>query len=119
MIYDIQPVPKPRMTQRDKWAKRPAVLRYRAFCDQVRAQGVELPDAGAHITFMLPMPGSWSRKKRQLMLGAPHKQKPDVDNLAKALLDACRDEDQGVWDLRTTKRWAHLGGIEITVGEVQ
>lgn len=37
--YPIVPVPKPRMTQRDKWQKRPAVMRYRAFCDEVRAKG--------------------------------------------------------------------------------
>lgn len=101
------------MTQRDKWAKRPAVLRYRDFCDQVRAAGAAVPESGAHITFHLAMPASWSKRKRAEMEGQPHQQKPDVDNLAKALLDACLEEDQGVWDMRVTKVWAVSGGIEI------
>lgn len=117
-VIGIEPVPKPRMTQRDKWAKRPAVLRYREFCDQVRGAGVVLPESGAHIVFHLPMPASWSKQRRAEMLGKPHQQKPDVDNLAKALLDACLAEDQGVWDVRVTKRWAEQGGIEIRQGEV-
>ena len=32
-IYDITPIGKPRMTRADKWKQRPAVMRYRAFCD--------------------------------------------------------------------------------------
>ena len=39
MEYPIIPLGKPRMTQRDKWAKRPAVLRYRAFKDECRLHG--------------------------------------------------------------------------------
>lgn len=106
------------MTQRDKWAKRPAVIRYREFCDQVRAAGIELPEAGAHITFYMPMPASWSLKKRWEMQGKPHKQKPDVDNLGKALMDACLDDDSGVWDVRTTKLWAVNGAIQVKIGEL-
>lgn len=113
MKFEVDPVPKPRMTQRDKWAKRPAVLRYRAFCDQVRLAGVSVPESGAHIVFHLPMPASWSKRKRAEMEGQPHQQKPDVDNLAKALMDACLEEDQGVWDVRVTKVWAISGGIEV------
>lgn len=30
------PVAKPRMTKRDKWAKRPCVMKYWAWCDLVR-----------------------------------------------------------------------------------
>ena len=35
-VYDITPMGKSRMTRADKWKKRPEVLRYRAFCDEVR-----------------------------------------------------------------------------------
>ncbi len=83
--YAITPVPKPRMTQRDKWKKRPVVLRYHAFKDEVRAAGVELEESGQHIIFVLPMPKSWSKKKQREMVGKPHQQKPDKDNLEKAL----------------------------------
>lgn len=44
-VFDICPLPKPRMTQRDRWAKRPAVLRYRAFCDEVRLRAWRCPSA--------------------------------------------------------------------------
>ncbi len=116
-IYPVLPVPKPRMTQRDKWAKRPVVLRYRAFCDEVRALGCLVPESGAHVTFRLPMPKSWSKKKRAEMLGKPHQQKPDVDNLIKALMDAVLKEDEGVWDIRQTKYWAENPSIEVKHGE--
>lgn len=113
MIYSITPVPKPRMTQRDKWQKRPAVLRYREFCDQVREAGIEIHQQGTEIAFYVPMPKSWSKKKREEMDGQPHKQKPDLDNLLKALLDAVHDEDCAVWSLSASKRWAKEGGIEV------
>ncbi|MGL5289400.1 MAG: nuclease domain-containing protein [Aeromonas sp.] len=113
--YPITPVPKPRMTQRDKWQQRPAVMRYRAFCDAVRVAGITLPEAGYHVTFYLPMPASWSARKRLNMAGKPHQQRPDKDNLEKALLDAIYAEDCQIWDGRTTKRWGVEGRIEITV----
>lgn len=71
--YDITPVPKPRQTQRDRWKKRGSVLRYRNFADEVRLMKVPLPEAGAHIIFHIPMPMSWSKKKKAEMNGKPHK----------------------------------------------
>lgn len=111
--YQITPTPKPRMTQRDKWQKRPAVLRYREFCDQVRAAGVQLPN-GATVMFRLPMPKSWSKKKRLEMNGKPHQQKPDLDNLLKALIDAVHADDAHIWHLQmVTKIWSEEGSILI------
>jgi len=101
------------MTQRDKWAKRPAVIRYRNFCDKVREAGVEISQQGAQIKFNLPMPRSWSNKKRAGMNGQPHQQKPDLDNLIKALLDAVHKEDCEIWSLSAEKRWAEVGSIEV------
>jgi Holliday junction resolvase RusA-like endonuclease len=108
--YDITPVPKPRQTQRDKWAKRPAVLRYRAFADEVRLRKVKLPEH-AHVLFVLPMPASWNQTQRGGHRGAAHLQKPDVDNLQKGLLDALYEDDSGVWDIRATKIWGDKGAI--------
>ena len=113
-VYPITPIPKPRMTQSDRWKKREPVLRYRAFCDHVRLLGIKIPESGYHITFVLPMPQSWSKKKREEMTGKPHQQKPDKDNLEKALLDAVFDEDCRVWDGRVTKVWGESGQIIIT-----
>ena len=112
-VYQITPVAAPRQTRADRWKQRPAVMKYRAFRDECRIRGVTLPDSGYHITFVLPMPKSWSEKKRKAMDGAPHQQKPDRDNLEKGLLDALFQDDAHVWDGRTTKRWGRTGRIII------
>lgn len=112
MYYDITPVPAPRMTVSDKWKQRPCVMRYRAFRDEVRFKKVFLPEQ-PHIIFYMPMPKSWSAKKKKSMDGKPHKQKSDLDNLVKALFDALFENDCHIWDFRVTKRWGTTGGIEI------
>ena len=113
-VYDIVPVPKPRMTRSDKWKKRDCVLRYLAFCDDVRFNKISLPESGYHVTFVLPMPQSWSKKKKAEMEGKPHQQKPDKDNLEKALLDAIFDDDCRIWDGRVSKVWGKSGIIIIS-----
>jgi Holliday junction resolvase RusA-like endonuclease len=111
--YIITPVGKPRMTRSDKWKQRPPVIRYRMFCDEARLHEIRVPESGAHITFVLPMPQSWSKKKRVAMDGQPHQQKPDLDNLTKSLLDALFEDDSHIWDTRTSKLWGETGMIVI------
>lgn len=102
------------MTQRDRWAKRPAVLRYRRFKDQVRLRRVELPQP-CRVTFWIPMPTSWPLSKRSALAGMPHRVRPDLDNLLKALCDAVHQEDSHLYDIRAEKRWASSreGWIEV------
>ena len=54
-------------------------------------QGAEPMDKPlmAHINIYLPIPASWSKKKRELALSYDviHTKKPDVDNVLKAILD--------------------------------
>ena len=111
--YLITPVPAPRMTRSDKWAKRPCVMRYFAFRDEVKLRKVTIEPFGSHIIFYLPMPKSWSRKKKAKMLGMPHQQTPDTDNLGKAILDAVFGDDSHVYDIRFSKYWSDIGKIEI------
>ena len=111
--YKITPTAKPRQTRADVWKKRPCVMRYRAFADQVRAMGVEVPESCSRITFIIQMPKSWSKSKKKEMMGSPHCQKPDIDNLCKALLDAIYDDDSVVWDISLRKVWGDEGGILI------
>jgi Holliday junction resolvase RusA-like endonuclease len=101
------------MTQADKWKKRPAVLRYRAFCDEcrLRMQGIVLD--GARIIFHVPMPESWSKKKKVRMNTRPHRCRPDLDNFCKGIFDALNAEDSHIADVCLSKRWAYQGGIEI------
>jgi len=111
--YDITPVAKPRQTRSDKWKQRPCVMRYRAFADEVRAAGIKIPESGAHIFFIIPMPKSWSKHKKTMMDGRPHQAKKDVDNLLKSVLDAVYKDDSCVWDIRISKVWGNKGGIII------
>lgn len=116
MIFHLNPIAKPRMTQADRWKKRPVVMKYRAFCDELREQAIkdyfELPETFS-IVFYLPMPRSWSNPLRQKMAGCPHQQRPDLDNLLKAVLDAFLLEDKMVWQVKAEKRWGKFGMIEI------
>lgn len=112
--YPIKPVPKPRMTIRDRRGdKRPCVARYHAFKDACRLLGVNLPLSGYHVVFVMPMPKSWSKSKREAFYLTPHQQRPDKDNLEKALLDAVYGEDCKVWDGRVSKIWGINGEIII------
>ncbi len=111
--YPIEPVAKPRMTQRDKWQKRPCVMKYRWFADLCRAYKIEIPASKAHVLFKLPMPKSWTKQRKKIMEGQPHQQRPDVDNLLKSLLDALFKDDAHIWDIRVSKVWSIKGEIVI------
>lgn len=103
------------MTRADSWKKRDCVLRYWAYGDALKIaainQNLTLPQEGAHVVFVLPMPSSWSQKKRDRMRESPHQQKPDIDNLLKAFLDKLLSEDKEVWDIRASKIWGEKGQI--------
>jgi Holliday junction resolvase RusA-like endonuclease len=111
--YLITPVAKPRMTRSDKWKKRKCVLKYWAYRDEIRLFRVKIPESNARIIFYLPMPDSWSKKKKEQMLGKPHQQKPDIDNLVKGILDATYKDDSTVWDIKAAKYWGRRGEIYI------
>ena len=118
---DVVPMGKPRMTQRDKWNKRPVVKRYYAYCNELKLKwprDVVFPAAGAHIRFNLPMP-KWANEKgkRRRMNGRGHQQTPDVDNLVKAFLDALHTNDAHIWSLSAEKRWAYEGSIIVRLPE--
>ena len=40
------------------------------------------------VLFVMPIPKSWSKKKREAIVGQPHMCKPDIDNLLKTVFDA-------------------------------
>lgn len=111
-VYPITPVPAPRMTRRDRWAKRPCVLRYWAFRDEVRLRKVVLPDR-CRVVFVLPMPKSWSKLQKFIADGMPHRLTPDIDNLCKALLDAVFASDAHIHTLHAEKLWGERGEIRI------
>ena len=72
----------------------------------------ELGDV-AEAIFFIPMPDTWSEKKKTAMLGTIHQQKPDTDNLCKAIKDIFKKDDSGVWWDNCRKYWGYTGGILI------
>lgn len=108
-IY-INPVPKPRMTRSDKWKKRKCVLEYRAFCDELRLKHPNPLPINVQIDFILEIPQS---KKKSIMSGWAHQQKPDLDNLVKAVLDALCEDDSHIARLHASKVWGETPCIII------
>ena len=118
--FNIKPCPKPRMTRADRWKKRPIVLKYWDFCNELNRQANRLnyiPGDKVSLIFFIPMAKSWSKKKREQMLGKPHKAKPDIDNLAKAFLDALLTEDSYVYSLSAEKYWSNEPSIVVLTDE--
>lgn len=109
---DVVPVPKPRMSRKDAWEARDAVLRYRAFCDEIRLKGARLPHAYRAV-FILPMPVTWPDDVKAAMLGRPVLTKPDASNLIKALEDALVPNDEVLFCISGRKFWGHAGSITI------
>lgn len=118
-VFEIEPMGKPRMTQRDKWLKPPRkpVELYWEYKDKLVEMATRLmfdmPESEFGVKFVLPMPHSWSKKKRDQMDGAPHKQKPDLDNLMKALQDCLCKEDSFIHHYECRKVWGISGKIII------
>lgn len=100
------------MVHSDRYLNRPAVARYRAYCDElnIKLRNYELPKT-LHIEFNLPMPHSWSQAKRLLKNETMHDSKPDLDNLVKAFMDAFHSEDKHVSGIVASKFWAESGAI--------
>jgi len=113
IVISHEPVPAPRMTRRDKWLnpRRDCVQRYFDFRDFVQQACGDMPTVPHTIMFEfhIPMPLSWSNKKMAEMNGKKHRQRPDVDNLIKAVCDALFLEDGGVSDVAALKRWCRTG----------
>lgn len=113
---ELTPMAKPRMTQADKWKKRPVVLRWRAYKDELRfVHKVNLDGfIDLEIIYCIPMPKSWTKKKKDLHRNRLHQQVPDCDNLTKAILDAgCTKSDAHIAIINESKYWTDTGCIYI------
>lgn len=110
----MKPCPAPRQTRGDTYKPRPAVLRYRAFRDEVRIRHVQVPQPYYHVLFVISMPRTWSKAQKDQHRGMPHQAKPDKDNLEKALLDSIFGDDQHIWDGRASKVWGDTDLIAIS-----
>jgi Holliday junction resolvase RusA-like endonuclease len=116
----IVPMGKPRMTRSDKWRKRPAVLRYFAYrAELILKSPVRLiPVEPGSVTIMayLPIPESWSIKKKTAMAGMYHRQKPDCDNILKGVVDILWPKgDQMISFKMITKKWDDGNGARLEI----
>lgn len=127
-VFHVKPMGKPRMSQSDKWKtdpnhpdpkrrQRKVVTKYIDFKRSIQMQlnGFEIPVINVWVIFHLPMPKSWTDKKKVAYRNEIHQQKPDKDNLEKALLDALMSEDKEIADSRITKLWCDRGRERIEI----
>lgn len=65
---------------------------------------------------------SWSKKRRAAALGTLHTQKPDLDNIEKAILDGLNRiafaDDAQVADVRKSKRWGERAETIVTIEDL-
>ena len=119
-VFEITPVPKPRMTRRDKWKHRPIVDHYYGYKDELRLQaniqGLRHLTGKLDVEFIIPMPVSWSQKEKDKMDCAPHQPKNgnDIDNHLKSLFDIFETNDSFIYDIHATKHWGYKPKITIT-----
>lgn len=113
----LTPMGAPRMTRADTWKKRPVVLQYRAYKDAIRhaCKGIDPQCSSLSWFAYLPMPASWSAKKKAAMSGLLHRQKPDRDNIDKGILDSLFKADQGIAVGSINKFWDDGKGPRIEI----
>mgnify|MGYP003402255683 FL=1 len=125
--FDVVPMGKPRMTQSDKWKtdpnhpdpnkrKREVVHRYHQLQNIIREQADKMGfvlKKTFEAVFFVPIPESFSGKKKKELVGMPCEERPDIDNYVKFFLDTMAKEDKSVWYIKAEKRWAYYGSIII------
>lgn len=113
----VDPMGAPRMTQRDRWKKRPIVLRYFAYRDRIRAVVGDVPvvPASMFMQFYMTPPESWSKKKKAASYGQLARSGYDIDNMIKGVLDTLFLNDSGVAFVQATKLWSEQPKIVITL----
>ena len=126
-MFDVIPMGAPRLTQSDRWKTNPnhpdplkrqrkVVTQYWAFKTLLKLQANQLQFELGNVLdalYLIPMPNSWSNKKKERMNGLPCEVKPDTDNITKGLKDTLRKNDSDIWYEKAEKRWAYHGSIII------
>ncbi len=133
IILDITPQTNVRSTQGDRVffrikreLLRPAGLkrllrleRYNEYKLSIAAlakqQKFDFPNYGASIKFFIPVPKTWSNKKKIQMHMRFHMARPDIDNLCKAIFDSLFSEDKHIAHYECAKYWVNQeqGWIQI------
>ena len=122
LVFDIVPQAKGRPRFGNGRTFTPQ--RTRDFEDEIRRMAKEqykqAPLTGAVslvVTFYLPIPMSWSKKKKENRIGQFHASRPDLDNLLKGVLDALNgvlyNSDAQVVKLSAAKFYGTQPRIEV------
>ena len=73
----------------------------------------------ANIDFFMPLPSSWSAKKKSSHIGQPHSFKPDLDNLIKFICDCATgiayEDDSQIYFIKAKKEYDVEPRTEFTV----
>lgn len=128
LFIPIVPMGAVRTTQKQKFVDKRA-KRYLTYKQQIALlvkQHVNTPSERpilADITFYMPIPTSWSTKKKERMNGVVHKSKPDIDNLIKGCFDAFNKivwkDDNQVYEVHSKKLYSFNPGIGIEIWELE
>lgn len=88
-----------------------------ALLAEAKRKGFQIPASGLSVTFYLPIPKTWSKKKKKAHHGRLCQSRPDVDNLLKSFCDSLVSEDKFIANITVTKRWADfdVGWIECSI----
>lgn len=86
-------------------------------------RGIDMLDGNliVRMTFFFQPPKSYAKKRRELLIaeGRPMPHKPDIDNLVKAVLDACNGiaykDDAAVVEIDARKRYGEEDGVQVTI----
>ena len=121
---NIAPVPaaRPRVTAKGVYYP-PAYDGYRKALPLL-LRGLELYTEPIYVglVFSIPMPKSWTQKKRAAKAGQYHDSRPDIDNYVKGALDAMNGvlflDDAQVAVIRAKKIWSYNGSIELSINRL-
>lgn len=128
LFIPVLPMGAVRTTQKQKFVDESA-KRYRIYKQQIALlvkQHIKAPSERpilVDITFYMPIPSSWSQKKKERMNGAVHRSKPDIDNMIKAFFDslnkiAWKDDNQ-VYEVHSKKVYSFNPGIGFEIWEIE
>lgn len=121
IIFDVIPVSKPRMSQRDKWMERDATAAYWAYKEELGYKAKLkkfILGTCIDMIFVLPFKKTHSESKRKEIDGKVHQEKPDIDNLVKGFFDALTTDDSKIWHVSARKFWGDHGAVVILRNEV-
>lgn len=126
-IINITPVAKGRPRFGNGRTYTPQKTREAEECIGIIARGLYKgePYAGAvrmDVTFYMPIPQSYSQKKKKELVGEFHTKKPDADNLVKTVCDSLNgiviSNDSQIADLRVKKMYGTIPHIEVQVSKL-